>query len=74
MSKLHLEILIQDDLSPTMSTYFDGLQLQPVEGNACQLTGDVSDYSALYGVLERIRDLNLHLVSAQVNPILPKGT
>jgi hypothetical protein len=73
MSKLHIEILIQDELSSTMSTYFDGLQLQTVEGNTCRMVGNVPDYSALYGVLERIRDLNLHLVSVQVKSILPKG-
>lgn len=73
MPKLHLEILIQDDLSPTMSAYFEGLQLETGEGNACQIAGDVSDYSAVYGVLERLRDLNLHLISVQVNSILTKG-
>lgn len=73
MPKLHLEILVQDELSPTMSTYFDGLQLETDAGNSTRIAGDVSDYSALYGVLERARDLNLHLVSVQVKPILTKG-
>jgi hypothetical protein len=73
MPKLHLEILVQDDLSPTMSTYFDGLQLEKEDGNSSRIAGDVSDYSALYGVLERVRDLNLHLVSVQVTLILLKG-
>lgn len=73
MPKLHLEILVQDELSPNMSAYFDSLQLAKDEGHSSRIAGDVPDYSALYGVLERIRDLNLHLVSVQVTPIFPKG-
>ena len=73
MPNLSVEILIQDDLSDSPTMHFDGLQMKKVEGNCTFFSGELADYSALYGLLERIRDLNLHLVSVQVKPILSKG-
>ena len=73
MPNLHVEILIQDDLSDSPTVYFDGLQMVKAEGNCTFFSGEVADYSALYGLLERIRDLNLHLLSVQVKSILTKG-
>ena len=73
MPNLYVEILIQDDLSDSPNVCFDGLQMKKAEGNCTFISGAVADYSALYGLLERIRDLNLHLVSVQVKSIFPKG-
>ena len=73
MPNLYVEILIQDDLSDSPTVYFDGLQMKKGESNCTVFSGNIADYSALYGLLERIRDLNLHLFSVQVKPILPKG-
>ena len=73
MPNLYVEVLIQDDLSDSQTMYFDALQLKKAESNCTFLCGEVADYSALYGLLERIRDLNLHLLSVQVKSILPKG-
>jgi hypothetical protein len=73
MPNLYVEILIQDDLSESLTVYFDGLQIKQAEKDCTFFSGETADYSALYGLLERIRDLNLHLVSVQVKPILPKG-
>jgi hypothetical protein len=74
MPNLYVEILIQDDLSESPTVCFDGLQtVKKAEGNCTFFTGEVADYSALYGLLERIRDLNLHLLSVQVKSIHSKG-
>ncbi len=73
MAKLHVEILIQDDLSENLTVFFDGLQIRKAENNCTFFSGETMDYSALYGLLERIRDLNLHLLSVQVKSILSKG-
>jgi hypothetical protein len=73
MSRLYLEITLQDNLSATGLAWFDGLQIQPLENNSTRLSGEMADYPALYGLLERIRDLNLHLVTVQVQPISQKG-
>ena len=73
MPNLNVEILIQDDLSDSPTVYFDGLQMKKAESNCTLFSGVISDYSALYGLLERIRDLNLHLLSVQVKSILSKG-
>jgi hypothetical protein len=73
MSNLSIEIVIREDLSQTQMVYFEGLQVKKSEDDCTCLCGQIPDHSALYGLLERLRDLNLHLVSVQVNPILPKG-
>ena len=73
MPNLYVEILIQDDLSDSPTVYFEGLQMVKAESNCTFFSGEVTDYSALYGLLERIRDLNLHLLSVQVKSILSKG-
>ena len=73
MPNLYVEILIQDDLSDSPTVYLDGLQMKKAESNSTFFSGEIADYSALYGLLERIRDLNLHLLSVQVKSILSKG-
>jgi hypothetical protein len=73
MPNLYVEILIQDDLSESLTTYFEGLQIKQAENNSTFFSGETADYSALYGLLERLRDLNLHLLSVQVKSILSKG-
>jgi hypothetical protein len=73
MPNLYVEILIQDDLSESLTVYFDGLEIKQTEINGTFFSGEIADYSALYGLLERIRDLNLHLLTVQVKSILPKG-
>lgn len=73
MPNLYVEILIQDDLNDSPTVYFDGLHMKKAKNSCTFFSGEITDYSALYGLLERIRDLNLHLVSVQVKSIFPKG-
>lgn len=74
MSKLHIEITLQDNLNGTHLTWFEGLQIQQLDNNSTYLSGEVADYPALYGLLERVCDLNLHLVTVQVQTIPQKGS
>ncbi len=64
------EITIQGCLDPQWSKWFDGMTLTPLDqgesGGACTLiTGFVIDQPALYGLLIKIRDLNLTLISVR---------
>ncbi|MEL7435115.1 MAG: hypothetical protein AAFN11_14305, partial [Chloroflexota bacterium] len=66
------EIKVKGHLSPRWASQFDGLTIQPdPEANVTMLFGPVRDQAALHGLLERVRNLGLELVS--VNP-LPDAT
>ena len=59
----YYEIKIRGHLDPRWSEWFADLQLTHLEGNETLLSGLLPDQAALHGLLERIRDLNLTLVS-----------
>lgn len=57
------EIRIEGHLAPSWSETFDGLQLNLTPDGETILSGAVADQAALHGLLTRIRDLNLILIS-----------
>ena len=58
---------IAGHLDPRWSTWFDGLALEWEDDGTTRLSGAVSDQAQLHGLLGRIRDLGLTLISvAQV--------
>jgi len=60
------ELRIKGSLSPEWADWFEGMEIrQEAEGNTV-LEGRIVDQAALHGLLARIRDLNLPLIS--VNP------
>jgi len=59
----HYEIKIKGCLDPGWSDWFAGLKLTHLEENETLLSGLLPDQAALHGLLERIRDLNLTLIS-----------
>jgi hypothetical protein len=59
----YYEIKIKGHLDPRWSDWFAGLKLTHTEREETLLSGPLPDQAALHGLLERIRDLNLKLIS-----------
>ena len=57
------EIRFQGHLDDRWSPLFDGLSLEPQPDGVSLLRGRVVDQAALHGVLARLRDLGLPLLS-----------
>ena len=61
------QIRIKDHLSREWADWFGGLTVTLEENGDTLLTGPVIDQAALYGLLKKVRDLGMALVS--VNPV-----
>lgn len=59
----YYEIKVKGHLDARWSDWFSGLQLTHLAGDETLLSGTLPDQAALHGMLERVRDLNLTLVS-----------
>ena len=57
------EIRVQGHLAPRWSDWFDGLDLTREPGGTTLIAGDVTDQSALHGLLQKLRDAGLPLIS-----------
>ncbi len=66
LQPLHIEIVLKESLEDCWADWFAGLQRTALENGQTRLAGEVADHAALHGLLERVRDLNLNLVSLQV--------
>jgi hypothetical protein len=56
-------IHIKGQLGPEWSLWFDDLTTTSLEDGTTVLSGPVPDQACLHGILNRIRDLNLPLIS-----------
>ncbi len=59
------EIQVAEVIDGRWSKWFDGLPVAPGEFGGTILRGEISDQAALFGVLDKIRDLGLTLISVQ---------
>jgi hypothetical protein len=57
------EIRVKAHLDPRWSEWFHGLQITNEPNGETLLWGYIPDQAALHGVLARVRDLNLQLIS-----------
>lgn len=57
------EIRLAGGLGPRWEAWFDGLTLRLEGDGTTVITGPVADQAALHGMLQRIRDLGIPLVS-----------
>ena len=64
------KIIIRGHLDKHWKDFFQGIDLT-YEGDNTIFTGNIKDESYLHGILNRIRDFNLKLVS--VNPVDDKN-
>ncbi len=63
------EIRVKDHLETYWAAYFEGWSIRNVENGEALLMNPDVDQAGLHGTLNRIRDLNLTLLSVrQINP------
>jgi hypothetical protein len=60
------EIRVRGELEPHWSSWFDGMRIACEGRGECALVGPVADQAALHGLLAKIRDLGLPLISVQM--------
>ena len=63
------QIRIQGHLGPEWADWFGGLTVTLADDGETLLTGPVVDQAALYGLLKKVRDLGMTLMS--VSPVEP---
>ncbi|MFC1926423.1 hypothetical protein ACFLWV_01590 [Chloroflexota bacterium] len=59
------QIKVKGQLDSSRSEWFEGWNISQEEDGTTVLTGQVSDQAALHGMLIKIRNLNLRLISVQ---------
>lgn len=57
------EIRIKSHIDCDWSDWFEGLTITQEPGGVTLLSGQITDQAALYGLLKRINDLGLPLIS-----------
>ena len=77
------EIRVKGHLGPRWSAWFDGLSLTSEDDGTTVIAGPVIDQAALHGLLQKLRDVGIPLVSlrelpsdastAPIAPRIPEG-
>jgi hypothetical protein len=68
----YYEIRLKGHLEARWGQWFDGLTITLEENGSTLLSGPLADQAALHGILKKVRDLGLTLLS--VNSVKPEGT
>lgn len=66
MKTQRYQIVILGLIDESWSTYFSGMAMTAEPTGVTRLSGEIVDQSALHGLLNKIRDLNLRLISVQL--------
>ena len=66
MSAVHYEIAVEGQLDrDRWSSWFGGMEVSPSGAGCTTISGPLTDQAALHGLLAKVRDLGLVLVSVQ---------
>ena len=68
------QVRVEGQLGPQWADWFEGLAITQEEDGDTLLTGPIVDQAALYGLLKRVRDLGIPLVSVNRIPPGPADT
>jgi hypothetical protein len=66
-SRQHYDIVVRGRLSQRYASAFDGVTLEPGPGQTT-LRAEIVDPSQLYGLLSRLRDFGIELISVRPVP------
>lgn len=67
VAQQHVEITVKEVIAETWAEWFAPLRMTPLESGGTQLAGYLTDQSALHGILNRLRDLNLTILAVRVD-------
>lgn len=71
-SDQHYEIRVAGRLAPRWSAWFDGMDVAHLDDGTTSISGRVADQAALHGVLQKLRDVGIPLLSlTHVQPHAP---
>ena len=74
MSARSFQIEVRGTLSPTLVAALEGFEVGHVECGKTTLIGWVPDQARLFSTLERLRDLNIELISLNSGPDQPTNS
>jgi hypothetical protein len=57
------QIRVEGHLNPNWSEWLDGMKINQEPGDLTLLYGPVRDQAALFGILIKVRDMGLNLIS-----------
>ncbi|MET3808297.1 hypothetical protein ABIB25_005326 [Nakamurella sp. UYEF19] len=68
------EIRVKGHLDPRWTAWFDGLTVTAENDGTTVIHGQVLDQAALHGLLAKVRDIGLPLISVTKTPPEPRTT